>query len=56
MARHMTQQHLADLVGVSLRSYQCYEQGTRQPSFDTLVRLADALDVTTDHLLGRERS
>ncbi len=53
MERHMTQQHLADLVGVALRSYQCYEQGTRQPSFDTLVRLADILGVTTDYLLCR---
>jgi len=30
-----------------------FETGTRKPSFDNLRRLADALDVTTDYLLGR---
>ena len=31
MARHMTQQRVADAIGLALRSYQCYEQGTREP-------------------------
>lgn len=30
-----------------------FEAGTRRPSFDSLRRLAIALDVTTDFLLGR---
>ena len=30
-----------------------FETGGRKPSFDNLRRLADALDVTTDYLLGR---
>ena len=30
-----------------------FETGTRKPSFDNLKRLADALRVTTDYLLGR---
>ncbi len=30
-----------------------FETGSRKPSFDTLRRLANALDVTTDYLLGR---
>jgi transcriptional regulator with XRE-family HTH domain len=30
-----------------------FETGTRKPSFDTLRRLANALVVTTDYLLGR---
>lgn len=30
-----------------------FETGTRKPSFDNLRNLADALDVTTDYLLGR---
>ena len=30
-----------------------FETGNRKPSFDNLRRLADALDVTTDYLLGR---
>ncbi|WP_294514169.1 helix-turn-helix transcriptional regulator [uncultured Intestinimonas sp.] len=36
-----------------MRSYQAYENGEREPSFDKLVVIADYLDVTTDYLLGR---
>lgn len=54
MARHFTQQKLADIVGLALRSYQCYEQGVREPSLDMLVKLADALEVPTDYLLSRD--
>mgnify|MGYP005784792481 CR=1 FL=1 len=54
MKRSFTQQALADLVGIALRSYQCYEQGTRTPSYELLVQLADILDTSTDFLLGRD--
>jgi len=54
MDRHMTQQKLSDSVGLALRSYQCYEQGTREPSLDMLVKLANVLQVTTDYLLCRD--
>jgi transcriptional regulator with XRE-family HTH domain len=30
-----------------------FETGSRKPSFDTLKKLANALEVTTDYLLGR---
>jgi transcriptional regulator with XRE-family HTH domain len=30
-----------------------FEAGARKPSFDTLRKLANALEVTTDYLLGR---
>lgn len=54
MSRHMTQQVLSDAVGIALRSYQCYEQGVREPSLSTLISLADILDVSTDYLLCRD--
>lgn len=54
MARKITQQRMADLVGSSLNSYQKYEQGVRYPSYDLLVEFADILDVPTDWLLGRD--
>ena len=54
MKRSFTQQALADAIGVALRSYQCYEQGTREPSLSLLVALADALEVSTDYLLCRD--
>ena len=55
IARMYTQQHLADIAGVALRSYQCYEQGTRYPAYDLLVLFADVLNVPTDWLLGRDK-
>ena len=56
MIRNLTQQRLADAVGISLRSYQKYEQGVREPSLDMLVKLADVLEVSTDYLLCRDLS
>lgn len=54
MERKFTQQRLADEVGLALRSYQCYEQGTREPSLSMLVNLANTLNVPTDYLLCRD--
>lgn len=55
MQRNITQQSIADTVGIALRTYQCYEQGTREPSLSTLVKIADALTISTDYLLCREK-
>lgn len=54
MNRNLTQQNMADNINVALRTYQCYETGTRNPSLDLLVQIADILDVPTDYLLGRD--
>lgn len=56
VARNFTQQRIADAVGIALRTYQCYEQGTREPSLNMLVHLADVLEVPTDYLLCRDLS
>ncbi len=54
MNRGYTQQRLADELGIALRSYQCYETGTRTPNYTLLVHVADILDVSLDYLLGRD--
>lgn len=54
MKRNFTQQRLADELGIALRSYQCYETGTRTPNYSLLVLIADTLDVSLDYLLGRD--
>ena len=54
MKRGFTQQKLADTLNIALRSYQCYETGTRTPCYDLLIRLADVLDVSLDYLMGRD--
>jgi len=55
MERGLTQSALADIIGISLRSYQCYEQGTRRPPYETLIALADELNLSLDYLLGRDQ-
>ena len=51
--RGQSQGELAGRAGFQASAVSHFETGTRKPSFDNLRRLADALDVTTDYLLGR---
>lgn len=46
-------QETADCVGIKLRSYQAYEQGTNEPNIEKLILLADFFDVSLDYLMGR---
>ena len=52
----MTQQDFAYRLGVTGASVSAYENGTRMPSFDVLIRIANILGVTTDDLLGRKKA
>lgn len=54
MKRGFTQQKLADTLNIALRSYQCYETGTRRPSYELLIQIGDILHVSIDFLLGRD--
>lgn len=47
-----TQQQLADFLGITRPAYTAYELGSRQPDYDTLKKLADFFEVSTDYLLG----
>lgn len=49
-----TAQAMADKLELSLRAYQFYESGKREPSLQTLVKIADILIVSTDYLLCRD--
>lgn len=51
--KNLKQKEVAAHLEIAVRSYQNYEGGQRQPDFDTLVAIADYLEVTTDYLLGR---
>ena len=51
--RRMAQVDLAKATGLPPSSIAHFEGGTRKPSFDNLRKLANALNVTTDYLLGR---
>lgn len=51
--RGLNQAELAKRAGLQGSAISHFETGGRKPSFDNLRRLADALEVTTDYLLGR---
>lgn len=52
--KNIKQKDLAEKVGVSNVVLSRYESGERNPDYETLVRIANNLDVTTDYLLGIE--
>lgn len=51
--KKLTQEELALKVNLTKAAISNYENGHSAPSNETLVALADALDVDTDYLLGR---
>lgn len=50
----VSQQELADLLGISTRAWRFYESGDREPNIAGLIVLADYFDVSLDYLVGRE--
>ena len=50
----LSQVELAEKAGFQPSAVSHFESGRRSPSFDNLKRLANALSVTIDFLLGRE--
>lgn len=45
---------MGEIIGVAESTMSLYENGKRQPDYDTLSKIADYFGVTTDYLLGRE--
>ena len=50
--RKLLQKDIASSVGLSLRAYQYYEKGQKEPTLSVLLRLADYFDVSLDYLVG----
>ena len=53
--RQMTLKDVACRVGVSKSIISAYENGSRRPSYEMLIKLARLFNVTTDYLLGLEQ-
>ena len=53
---HLTQETVADRMGVSLQTVSCIELGKKAIRPDNLAKLCKALDVTSDYILLGERS
>ena len=51
-ARRMTQAEFAERINVTKSTVSAYENGTRFPSYDVLIRIARLFKVSTDNLLG----
>lgn len=52
-SKKITQEELGKKVNVTKVSISGYENGNRSPDTDTLQKIADFFDVSTDYLLGR---
>lgn len=50
---NLLQKDIAKSVGLSLRSYQRYEYGEREPTASIIIKLCDYFNVSADYLLGR---
>jgi len=50
----LTQQALADAIGLHITQIKRYEAGTSQPSIEALKKIAQTLRVTTDSLVFEE--
>lgn len=53
-ANNLTQQAVADYLGIKQPSYIRYENGQAEPTLANLVKLADLFNVSVDYLLGRK--
>ncbi len=51
--RNISQQALAEAIGVSFQQVQKYERGANRVSASMLVRIADTLEVDISDLFGR---
>lgn len=49
---NLTQDELANLIGAGVQQINRYENLKTEPDADTVARLATALSVSTDYLLG----
>jgi transcriptional regulator with XRE-family HTH domain len=51
--RKLTQAELGARAGIAGASISHFETGQRAPSLESLIKLADALNISVDALLGR---
>ena len=54
--RGILQKELAAYLNVTVATISNYEKGVHAPDYETLVKLADFFDVSTDYLLQRTDS
>jgi transcriptional regulator with XRE-family HTH domain len=50
---NLTQEELANILGVARTTYAMYEQGKREMDYETLIKLANRFNVSLDYLFER---
>ncbi|WP_407708007.1 helix-turn-helix domain-containing protein [Bacillus altitudinis] len=54
--KKLTQQYMANKLGISRPAYTAYELGKREPDHNTLIAISNILDVSIDFLLKGRNS
>lgn len=49
---HLTQVDIAEKLGISQPAYASWERGTKKPTQENLVKIAQVLNVSVDYLVG----
>ena len=52
-SRGLTAKELGELVGKAESTINLYENGKREPDYETLLKMSDVLNCSTDSLLGK---
>lgn len=47
-----TQGYIAEILGVARTTYTAYENGTKQPPMETIIKIAKLFNTSTDYLYG----
>lgn len=55
LSRKLTQENLAELMGLATSAISSYESCSRRPSYEILIKYARIFHVSTDYLLGIEK-
>lgn len=51
--KNVLQKDCAEACNISVRGYQYYEKGIKEPTLSKLIALADYFNVSLDYLVGR---
>ncbi len=51
--KKLSQNQVAKILGITQQSYARYELETSEPSFEMLVQISNAFEVSCDFLLGK---
>ena len=52
LQKNLTQEQVATRLGITKAMISAYELSTRYPSIDMLIKIAQSYNVSTDYLLG----